>query len=58
MCGPTEEEIRTRAFHLWKSAGEPDGKMDRFWYQAEKQLLNERAAAGDPPPGMTDNLPI
>ena len=57
-CGPTEEEIRTRAFHLWRAAGEPDGKMDGFWYQAEKELLKERAGSGEPPPGMTDNLPV
>ena len=53
-----ETEIRTRAYHLWKEAGEPDGGTDAFWYQAEKDLLVERADQGDVPPGMTDNLPV
>jgi hypothetical protein len=44
MADPTEEEIRTRAFQLWKDAGEPDGLMEKFWYQAEKELLQGRAA--------------
>ncbi|MET3967275.1 DUF2934 domain-containing protein [Bradyrhizobium sp. S3.9.1] len=35
MSGPTEEEIRTKAYQLWKFAGEPACKMDRFWNQAE-----------------------
>ena len=38
----TEEDIRTRAYKLWKAAGEPK-KLDAFWYQAEKELLAERA---------------
>jgi hypothetical protein len=42
MSGPTEDEIRTRAFQLWKEAGEPAGMMDVFWYQAEQELLKER----------------
>jgi hypothetical protein len=58
MLGPTEEEIRIRAYLLWKAAGELDGKMDRFWYQAESELLQERASFGELPPGMTDNLPV
>jgi Protein of unknown function (DUF2934) len=58
MLGPTEEEIRIRAYHLWKVAGEPDGKMNGFWYQAESELLQERAGTGEVPPGMTDNLPV
>ncbi|PAY07985.1 hypothetical protein CK489_20155 [Bradyrhizobium sp. UFLA03-84] len=59
MSGPTEQEIRTKAYQLWKEAGEPAGNMDTFWYQAEKELLlKERSEPGDPPPGLTDNLPI
>ncbi len=42
----TEEEIRKRACELWKVAeqNKPYIKMDAFWYQAEKELLAERAA--------------
>jgi hypothetical protein len=58
MAGLSEEDIRKRAFELWKNAGEPSRKMDAFWYEAEKQLLKERSDQGDVPPGMTDNLPV
>jgi hypothetical protein len=58
MSGPTEEEIRTKAYELWKAAGEPAGKMDTFWYQAEKELLRKETEPEELPPGMTDNLPI
>jgi hypothetical protein len=43
MAEPTEDEIRTRAFELWKAAGEPHGIMETFWYQAEKELLQRRS---------------
>jgi DUF2934 family protein len=52
------EDIRARAYQLWQAAGQPEGEMDRFWYEAEKQLLAERTDQGDVPPGMTDNLPV
>jgi len=42
MAGLTEEDIRTRAYLLWQAAGEPSGKMDIFWYEAERELLAER----------------
>jgi hypothetical protein len=38
----TEEQIRTLAFELWRNAGEPDGEVEKFWYQAEKELLRRR----------------
>jgi len=47
MTGPTEQEIRTRAYELWKDAGEPHGNMDQLWYQAEKELLARKAANGN-----------
>lgn len=46
MTGPTEQEIRTRAYELWKAAGEPHGQMDVLWYQAEKELLARKAGNG------------
>jgi DUF2934 family protein len=53
-----DQEIRDRAYRLWQAAGEPEGRADDFWYQAEKELLAERQKQADVPPGMTDNLPI
>ncbi len=58
MARPTEEEIRFKAYQLWKDAGEPKGQMDTFWYQAEMELIKEGSELGEPPPGMTENLPI
>jgi hypothetical protein len=58
MAGPTEDEIRQRAYELWLAAGEPEGRADSFWYEAEKELITKDAAAGEVPPGMTDNLPV
>ena len=58
MAGVTEKEIRKRAYELWEKAGGPAGKMDAFWYEAEKELLAEGKDVGEVPPGMTDNLPI
>ena len=52
MADLTEEDIRTRAFQLWKDAGEPDAMMETFWYQAEKELLQQR---GDKPAGDQDS---
>lgn len=58
MAGLSEEDIRERAYELWKAAGASNGDMEKFWYEAEKQLLAERSEQGEVPPGMTDNLPI
>jgi hypothetical protein len=59
MTGPTEQEIRKRAYELWKDAGEPQGQMDQLWYKAEKELLerkagngNGKSANGEAPPEM------
>ncbi len=57
MAAPTEDEIRAKAYQLWKDAGEPEGQADSFWHQAEDQLIREATELGEPPPGMTDNLP-
>lgn len=40
----TEEDIRTRAYELWKATGEHNTNMDAYWYQAEKELLADRAS--------------
>lgn len=47
MPGLSEEDIRTRAYELWRAAREPSGRMDTFWYKAEKELLAERSAQGE-----------
>nr|WP_298885130.1 DUF2934 domain-containing protein [uncultured Bradyrhizobium sp.] len=37
-----DDDVRERAFLIWKEAGEPAGQMDEFWYEAERQLELER----------------
>ncbi|WP_018319070.1 DUF2934 domain-containing protein [Bradyrhizobium sp. WSM2793] len=48
-----DNDVRERAFLIWKQAGEPSGKMAEFWYEAERQLEQERlkelGAAGELP---------
>ncbi|MGY4232953.1 hypothetical protein ACVIIW_001900 [Bradyrhizobium sp. USDA 4449] len=58
MTTPTEEEIRAKAYQLWKEAGEPERQAEAFWHQAEEELGRESTEPGELPPGMTDNLPI
>jgi hypothetical protein len=38
MPHPTEEQIRTRAHQLWELAGQPEGREDEFWREAEREL--------------------
>lgn len=40
--GPTEEEIRARAYALWEQAGRPEGDGVLFWMEAEKELKTGR----------------
>jgi Protein of unknown function (DUF2934) len=52
MVSPSMEEIRSKAYQLWKHAGEPEGQSDAFWYEAEKKLLRNRTESGEVPPGI------
>ncbi|SFV27369.1 Protein of unknown function [Devosia crocina] len=38
---PEDEMIRERAYQLWIDAGQPDGREQEFWYQAERELAEE-----------------
>jgi hypothetical protein len=43
-----EEAIRERAYHLWVADGQPDGKADLYWLNAQREVLTtslEGAAA-------------
>ena len=42
---PDEEDIRTRAYDLWKQAGEPEDRDEEFWHLAEQQLRNENKSS-------------
>ena len=32
------EKIRDRAYHLWESAGRPNGREHEFWAQAAREI--------------------
>jgi hypothetical protein len=34
-----EEAIRERAYHLWIADGQPEGKADIYWLNAEHEIL-------------------
>ncbi len=35
---PLSDTISTRAYLLWEAAGQPDGRDQEFWLQAESEL--------------------
>jgi hypothetical protein len=48
MTLPTPEQIRERAYELWKLAGEPEDREQEFWHEAERELENkERTVSPD-----------
>jgi hypothetical protein len=38
MSNPSQDQIRTRAHQLWELAGQPAGREDEFWHEAEREL--------------------
>lgn len=38
------ETISSRAHELWEKAGKPEGQDEKFWLQAERELIEERTA--------------
>jgi hypothetical protein len=42
---PDEEDIRTRAYDLWRQAGEPENRDEEFWLQAQQEVRNEAASS-------------
>jgi Protein of unknown function (DUF2934) len=40
-------EIVRRAYKIWEDAGKPDGKDQEFYFQAERELEEERHGNGD-----------
>ena len=58
-----DDMIRDRAYQLWDQAGQPEGREQEFWYQAERELAEEEqvdasaeAAALDLPPVVPGNM--
>lgn len=36
-----QEKIRDRAYQLWDRAGQPEGRDQEFWFDAERELAEE-----------------
>lgn len=58
-----ENRIRDRAYQLWQDAGQPEDREQEFWYQAERELVEEdevdlsaEASALDLPPVVPGRL--
>jgi hypothetical protein len=52
-----DEEIRDRAYVLWQEAGEPDGRDQEFWHQAERELAEAGAVDTSEEPAEKPLLP-
>ena len=43
-----DQAIRERAYHLWISAGCPEGNPDAHWLDAQRELLTTSVAVSQP----------
>ena len=41
MQGPSTHQIECRAYRLWEEAGQPQGRDEEFYLEAERQLKEE-----------------
>jgi hypothetical protein len=53
MPKPAPMDIVRRAYELWQQAGEPAGRDEEFYHQAEQELRNEDTGS---PLHTPDNL--
>jgi hypothetical protein len=60
-----EAKIRDRAYQLWDQAGQPEGREQEFWYDAERELAEEEdvdvsaeASKLDLPPIVPGSVPV
>jgi hypothetical protein len=42
MTHPSQKDIEHRAYQLWEDAGQPKGRDQEFYLEAERQLNEER----------------
>jgi Protein of unknown function (DUF2934) len=55
-----EEAIRERAYHLWIADGQPEGKADIYWLNAQHEILTtpvESLASTDAAAGTVATKP-
>jgi Protein of unknown function (DUF2934) len=44
MAELTHMDIVRRAYQLWQQAGEPEGKDQEFYHQAERELNEDKSS--------------
>jgi hypothetical protein len=50
---PTNEQIRQRAYQIWREAGCPEGRHEEDWAQARSELQNPSGAHNPVPERLT-----
>ncbi|MBJ3786964.1 DUF2934 domain-containing protein [Devosia sediminis] len=53
-----EDKIRDRAFQLWDKAGQPEGREQEFWYDAERELAEEEMVDTSAEASVLDIPPV
>ena len=48
MANPAQIDIDRRAYQLWQQAGEPVGRDDEFYHQAEQELRSKDPGVSPP----------
>jgi len=49
-----KEAIRERAYHLWIADGQPEGRSDIYWLNAQREILTVAVESSD---GTADAAP-
>lgn len=44
LHGPSEEEVRRRAYEIWLARGREHGRDQEDWWQAERELRERKIA--------------
>lgn len=50
-----ESAVRQRAHAIWLAEGEPQGRDEAHWQQAERELAGADGASADPPAEAMSN---
>lgn len=54
MTDISDEDIRARAHAIWQQEGEPEGRADEHWAQAEQELAEAVKTPGLDPTAGSD----
>lgn len=57
MTGDVERRIRERAYEIWESEGQPEGRSDEHWQQARAEFSDASAEADAEAGAQKTDLP-